>query len=96
MTASAEKGACLLILFQSLPMATDALVVKSPLQVGSRIRPMTRRTADVLFSFLQRTFIEDVLPVFIEMMAVLAGKSGFGVTIMRKGHCRSCLSPQDL
>jgi hypothetical protein len=54
---------------------------------------MAGRTADALFSFLQCTFIQDVFPVFIEMMAVLAGESGFGMTIMRKGHRRSRLSP---
>jgi len=32
--------------------------------------------------------------VFIEMMAVLAGESGFGMTIMRKGHRRPRPSPK--
>jgi len=74
-------------------MTTDALIVKGLFQVESRIRPMTGRTADALFSFLQCTLLQDVFPVFIEMMAVLAGESGFGMTIMRKGHCRPRLSP---
>jgi len=74
-------------------MTTDALVVKSLFQTESGIRSMTGRTADALFSFFQCTFIQDVFPVFIEMMAVLAGESGFGMTIMREGHCRPRLSP---
>jgi len=74
-------------------MTTDALVVESLFEVESRIRSMTGGTADALFSFLQCAFLQDVFPVFIEMMAVLAGESGFGMTIMREGHCRPRLSP---
>lgn len=77
-------------------MTTDALIVKSLFQVDSRIRSMTGRTADALFSFLQFAFVQDVFPVFIEMMAVLAGESGFGMTIMRKGHRRARPSSQVL
>ena len=73
-------------------MAPDALVVESLFQVESEIRAMAGRTADALFSFFQHTFLQDVFPVFINMMAVLAGESGFGMTIMRKGHCRACPS----
>jgi len=74
-------------------MTTDALVVKSLFQPESGIGSMTGGTADALFSFLQCTFIQDVFPVFIEVMAVLAGESDFGMTIMRKGHRRPRLSP---
>jgi len=77
-------------------MATDALVVKSLFQIESGIRAMAGRTADALFSFLQGTLLQDVFPVFINMMAVLARESGFGMTIMRKGHRSSCPSSQDL
>jgi hypothetical protein len=77
-------------------MAPDALVVKSLFQIESGIRAMAGRTADALFSFLQRTLLQDVFPVFINVMAVLARESGFGMTIMRKGHRSSCLSSQDL
>lgn len=77
-------------------MTTDTLVVKNLFQTESGIRSMTGRTADALFSFLQCAFLQDVFPVFIEMMAVLAGESGFGMTIMRKGHRRSRPSSQEL
>ena len=77
-------------------MAPDALVVESLFQVDSEIRAMAGRTADALFSFFQRALIEDVFSVFINMMTVLAGESGFGMTIMRKGHRRACLSSQGL
>ena len=74
-------------------MTTDALVVESLFEVESRIRSMTGRAADALFSFFQCAFLQDVFPVFIEVMAVLAGESDFGMTIMRKGHRRPRLSP---
>ena len=77
-------------------MATAALIVKSLFQAESGIRPMAGRTADAFFSFLQCPFIQDVFPVFIEMMAVLAGESGFGMTIVRKGDRRPRLSLKDL
>jgi hypothetical protein len=74
-------------------MTTDALIVKSLFQVESGIRSVARRTADTLFSFLQRTFIQHVFPVFIHMMAVLAGEPAFRMTIMEKGYRRPCLCP---
>jgi hypothetical protein len=77
-------------------MATDALVVKRLFQLESGIWAMAGRTADALFSFFQGTLLQDVFSVFINMMAVLARESGFGMTIMRKGHRRSCPSSQDL
>src|SRR5512135_2407425 len=77
-------------------MATDALVVKGPLQFDLRLRSMTRRTANTLFSFRERTFIEDVFPVFIQMVAVLAGDACFGMTIMGKAHRRTSSFSRDL
>ncbi len=77
-------------------MTTDALIVKSLFQAESGIRPMAGRAADAFFSFFQCTFIQDVFPVFIKVMAVLAGESGFGMTIVRKGDRRARLSLKDL
>lgn len=77
-------------------MTTDTLIVKSLFQAESGIRPMAGRAADAFFSFFQGTFIQDVFPIFIEMVTVLAGESGFGMTIVRKGDRRSRLSLKDL
>jgi hypothetical protein len=77
-------------------MTPDALVVKNLFQMESEFRTMASGTTDILVSLLQFTFVQDVFPIFIDVMAVLAGESCFGMAIMRKGHCRSCLFPQGL
>jgi hypothetical protein len=57
---------------------------------------MTSRTTDVLISFLQFTFIQDVLPVLVEMMAVLARQFNFDMAVVRKHYCRPLLFPRNL
>jgi hypothetical protein len=77
-------------------MTPDALVVKNLLQIESEFRTMASGTTDILVSFLQFAFIQDVFSIFIDVMAVHAGQSCFGMAIMRKGHCRPCPFSQDL
>jgi hypothetical protein len=57
---------------------------------------MAGGTTNTFFPFLQCPFLQDVLPILIEMMAVLAGESGFGMTIVRKRDPRPPLSLKDL
>jgi hypothetical protein len=89
-------GTRLLLFLPILPMATDALVVKSLLQIESRLLAMASRAADAFFSCLQCPLVQDIFPVFINMMAVFARESGFRMTIMRKSHLRSCFSSRDV
>jgi hypothetical protein len=72
-------------------MTTHALVVKSLLQMGPERWTMASGTTDVLIPFLKFTFVQDVFPVFIEVMAILARQACFNMAVMRKGHRRSCL-----
>ena len=95
MTFPAIPGTCLFLFLLVSCMAAHTLVVKSLLQIESGLRTMTSRTTDVLISFLQFTFIQNILPVLVDMMAVLAGQSCFDMAIVRKGHRRSCSSSGD-
>jgi len=77
-------------------MASHALVMKSLLQVDSRPRLVASGTADPLGSLLQFALVEDVLPIFIDVMTILAGEPSFDVAIMSKGNRRSLLLPKVL
>jgi hypothetical protein len=77
-------------------MATYALVVKSLFQIESRLRTMTSGTTDALVALLEFTLVQNVFPVFIDVVAVLAGQSCFNMAIVRKGHRRSCSSSGDV
>jgi hypothetical protein len=73
-------------------MATDALVVKSLFQVKPGLRTMASRTTNTLIPFLEFILLQNVFPVFINVMAILARQSSFSMTIVRKDHRRSCFS----
>ena len=70
-------------------MATHALVMKGLFQVGSRLRPMTGRTADPLLSLFQIALVEDIFSIFIDVMTILAGEPGFDMAVVREGNRRS-------
>ena len=67
-------------------MATHALLMKGLFQVGSRLRPMTGRTADPLVSLLKFALVEDIFSIFIDMMTILAGEPGFDMAVVREGN----------
>jgi len=70
-------------------MATHALLMKGLFQVGSRLRPMTGRTADPLVSLLKLALVEGIFSIFIDVMTILAGDPGFDMAIVREGNRRS-------
>jgi hypothetical protein len=53
-------------------MATRALVVKSLFQIESGLRAMAGKTTEVLIPFLEFALVQNIFPIFIEVMAVLA------------------------
>jgi hypothetical protein len=75
-------------------MTTQALVVKSLFQIGSELRAMARNAADALISFFEFTLVQNVFPILIEVMAVLARKPCFNMVVVRKRHSRACLAFQ--
>ena len=75
-------------------MAADALVVKSLFQIDSKLWAVAGRTTDALISLLQFALVEDVFPIFIDVMTILAGEPEFDVAIMSKGNRRSLLLPK--
>src|SRR4030043_1908244 len=91
MTSPTILGNCFFLFCLNLPVATDALVVKSLFQIELGLRAMASRTTDFLIPFLKFTFVQNVFPIFIEVMAVLARQSCFNMAVMRKRHRRSCL-----
>ena len=50
---------------------------------------MAGGTADPLVSFLQFALVEDIFSIFIDVMTILAGESGFDMTVVRKRNRRS-------
>jgi hypothetical protein len=68
--------------------------MESLLQTYSRLRLMASGTADSLVSLLQFALVEDIFPVFIDVMTILAGKPGFNVTVVKKRNRRSLLLPK--
>jgi hypothetical protein len=72
-------------------MTTHALVVKSLFQIESGLRAMASKTTDALIPFLEFTLVQNVIPFFIDVMAVLARQACFNMAVMRKRHRRSCL-----
>jgi hypothetical protein len=71
-------------------MTTHALVVKSLLQIEPEPWTMASGTTDVLIPFLKFTFVQDVFPVFVDVMTILAGQASFDMFVVREGHRRSC------
>ena len=65
-------GTCLLLFLLIFSVATDALFMKGLFQIESGLRAMATEATDVLSPFLEFTFIQDVFPIFIDVMAVLA------------------------
>jgi hypothetical protein len=55
---------------------------------------MASGTPASLVSLLQFALVEDVFPIFIDVMTILAGEPGFDVAIMSKGNRRSLLLPK--
>jgi hypothetical protein len=55
-------------------MAAYALVVKGLFQINSKLWTVASRTADVLIAFLEFALIQNVFPIFVNMMAVLTGE----------------------
>ena len=96
MTFPTKAGARLFLFFLGPRMATHALVVKSLLQIESELWTMASGTTDALIPLLEFTLVQDVFPVFIDVMAVLAGQATFDMFVMRKGHRRSCFFSRDL
>jgi hypothetical protein len=72
-------------------MTTHALVVKSLFQIESGLRAMASKTTDALIPFLEFTLVQNVIPFFIDVMAVLARQACFNMAVMRKRHRRACL-----
>jgi hypothetical protein len=75
-------------------MTTHALVVKGLFQIGPNLLAVTRKTADALGSFFEFALVQNVFPVFIEVMAILTRQSCFDMAIVRKRHRRSRLAFQ--
>ena len=72
MTSPTILGTCFLLFLLILAVATNALFMKGLFQIESGLRAMAIEAADVLIPFLEFTFIQDVFPIFIDVMAVLA------------------------
>jgi hypothetical protein len=53
-------------------MATCALAVKSLFQIESGLRAMAGKTTEVLIPFLKFALVQNIFPIFIDVMAVLA------------------------
>ena len=89
MAFSAKPGTGLFLFLQELFMATHALTMESLLQIDSRLQAVAGGTADLRFSLLQFALVEDVFPVFKNMMTILAGEPGLDVTVVRERDGRS-------
>jgi hypothetical protein len=70
-------------------MTTDALVVKSLFQIDSKLWAVAGRTTDALISLLQFALVQNVFPVFINVMAVLTGQSRLHMAVVRNRHSGS-------
>jgi hypothetical protein len=56
-------------------MAAYALIVKGLFQTNSKLWTVASRTTDALIAFLELALIQNVFPIFVNMMAVLTGQS---------------------
>jgi hypothetical protein len=88
MTSPAIPGTRLFLFFLVFCMTAYALFVESFFRIETGLRTMTGRTTDVLIPFLELTFIQNVFPIFIEVMTVLTGQSHLGMAVVRKRYGR--------
>jgi len=70
-------------------VAANTLVMESLFQTDSKVWAMAGGTTDTLISLLESALIQNVFPVFINMMAVLTGQSRFDMAVVMKGHSGS-------
>jgi hypothetical protein len=94
MTPSTISGRGLFSFFQWFFMTAYALPVKGLLKMEPGGRSVAERTADLLVSLHQLTFIEDILSFLIEMMAVLTGQPPVNMEIVGKVHWQPFLCRQ--
>jgi hypothetical protein len=67
-------------------VATEALPVKDLPQAPSTPGTVTRLTPDPGLSGFEITFLQNILPLLIPVMTILAGEAFFHVTAVGKGH----------
>ena len=91
MTFSTEPRSCLLTLPLSPPMATNTLTMESLSKVDSGLLVMTCRTTNVGISLLKFAFIQYVLPITVDVMAIRAGKVSGHVNAVRECHLGTLL-----
>jgi hypothetical protein len=71
-TSPTILGTCFFLFLLILAVAAYALFMESLFQIELGLRAMASKTTDVLISFLEFTFVQNVFPIFIDVMAVLA------------------------
>ncbi len=91
---TAKPGTRLLLFLQELFVATHALLMKSFFQIRPGVRPMASRAANPLVSLLQFGLVKDILPVFVDVMAILTGDSGFDMPAVRERNRGPCFIPK--
>jgi hypothetical protein len=70
-------------------MATDALPVKNFPEISLTLRPVARLASDPGLAGFKFAFFQDVLPLLIPVMAVLAGKARLDMKAVRKRNRRA-------
>jgi hypothetical protein len=69
-------------------MATEALPVKDLLQVPPASGTVTLLASDPGLPGFEIAFLQNILPLLIPVMALLAGEVPFHMTAVRKGNRR--------
>jgi len=67
-------------------MATEALAVKDLLQAPPAPGAVALLAPDSRLSGFEIAFIQNILPLFVPVMAILAGEVPFHMTAVRKGN----------
>jgi hypothetical protein len=89
MAFPAKPRARLFFLSLILLMAGEALVMKGPLKIDSRLRGMTGRTFDLLIPLLKRAFIQHIFSILVLMVTIFTRESLLTVPVMREVYRRS-------
>ena len=88
MTLPAVAGDILSALLRHFLMATEALAVKDLLQAPPAPGAVALLAPDPGPSGFEIAFIQNILPLFVPVMAILAGEVPFHMTAVGKGNRR--------
>lgn len=92
MASTAITGRGLLLILHGFLVAADTLPMIGLFEIKPGFRPVAGGALNLLASLHQFAFVQDIFPLLIEMVAILAGQSLLGMEVMWKGD-RGSLFP---